>query len=103
VEFIARKGIAEKYDSPDGSIADKILHLSEIGLPTSEVAHIADALAEKAGIARYDGDKSRFCAAGDVEGLFIIVDYNQKKWIPMMDEAIAFPFETLVENNRDRY
>lgn len=103
VEFIAREGIKQKYSSPQGGISDKIIRLSEIGLPTSDVSDIADTIKSKAEIDRYDGDKSRFCAAGDEEGMFIIVDYKQKKWIPMMDDVIPFPFAAMIENKGKRY
>jgi hypothetical protein len=37
----------------------------------------------------FDGDFSSFCALGNDEGLFILIDKNKKKWFPTNDVAHA--------------
>jgi len=97
VEFIARRNL--NINSSDSFSAKSLLSLSEIGIPTSNVPEIFTKLNEEYALEKYDCDLRRFCAVGDEYGLFIIVNYNLKKWLPAMDEALPFPFEILFDNN----
>ncbi len=97
VELIARKNLNIYLSN---SFSEKsLLHLSEIGVPTTDVSAVAKKLKKNYGIETYDGDLSRFHAAGSETGLFIIVNSKVKKWIPAMDEAKPFPFEVSIVNH----
>ncbi len=97
VEFIARR-ILNKNSSESFS-GKNLLHVSEIGIPTSNVPETFKKLNVEYGLEKYDCDLKKFCAVGNEYGLFIVVNYNLKKWLPHMDEALPFPFEILFENN----
>jgi catechol-2,3-dioxygenase len=100
VEFIARKNL--NLNSSEPFTGKSLLHVSEIGIPTSNVPELFKKLnkEEEGGLEKYDCDLERFCAVGDEYGLFIVVNYYLKKWLPLMDEALPFPFEILFDNNK---
>jgi len=108
VEFIARKNLelscAEKFSSKS------IFGISEIGLPTEDVAatfhllkhQIAQALPRGRTLQKYWGNFENFCAAGDEQGLFIIVNQRKKLWYPTQTPALPFPFQlgfSIAENS----
>lgn len=96
VEFIARENLQAHRNEP--FTEKSLLHLSEVGVPTVDVRSVVEKLQETCGIQTYDGNLTRFNAAGGETGLFIIVNRTVKKWIPNMDEAMPFPFEVWIEN-----
>ncbi|SNT29090.1 Catechol-2,3-dioxygenase [Ekhidna lutea] len=99
VEFIARKNLNIPSDSKFDS--GSFMHISEIGLPVSDVRSTYEFLNRECGLAKFSGDYQRFCAIGEETGLFITIDYNQKDWIPNDDKAYPFPFEAeFVNQNR---
>jgi catechol 2,3-dioxygenase-like lactoylglutathione lyase family enzyme len=100
VEFIARGNL--NINSSDSFSAKSLLSLSEIGIPTSNVPEIFTKLNEEYALGKYDCDLKKFCAVGDENGLFIVVNYNLKKWLPAMDEALPFPFEIHFDNNKGK-
>ena len=67
-------------------------------MPVADVLKTFENLKSNFNLDKYDGDYERFCAVGDENGLFIVVNYNDKKWFPQMDEAKPFPFEIIFEN-----
>ena len=67
--------------------AAAFMGISEIGVVTEGVAPVYDALNDLAPLPVYDGSFDRFCAAGDPEGLFIIIDKRRKQWFPTLEEA----------------
>ncbi len=91
VEFIDRRNLAAGSDK-DFSPKD-ILEISETGLPVDDILSAFQMLSDQTGIKKYSGNLENFCAAGDEHGLFIIVDQNDKKWLPTEKQALAFPFE----------
>ena len=91
LEFISRQHL-HRADSEEFS-EKNILGVSEIGLATSNVEEIFNFLNNHFGLTKFSGDYERFCATGDDEGLFIIINKNQKDWIPTGDPAFAAPFE----------
>lgn len=90
VEFISRKDYFEPVSIEFS--AKSILGISEIGLATSNVKEVFNFLNENFGLTKFSGDYERFCATGDDRGLFIIIDKDQKDWIPTGDKAFAAPF-----------
>lgn len=97
VEFIGRRNLNK--NSSDSFSRKNLLHVSEIGIPTSNVPDLFNKLNEEYGLEKYDCDLQKFCAVGNEYGLFIVVNYNLKKWLPLNDEALPFPFEIHFDNN----
>lgn len=91
LEFISRTHMFEPT-SQEFSAAS-IQGLSEIGLATWNVHDKFNFLNTNFGLTKFTGDYEHFCATGDDEGLFIIINKEQKDWIPVGDEAFASPFE----------
>jgi catechol-2,3-dioxygenase len=96
VEFIARKNLnikaTAKFDT------SQVLEISEMGAPTDHVRGVYDRLQQFFSIEKYSGDLTRFAAMGDEHGLFIVIDNQQKKWIPREDEAHFSPFEVRLKH-----
>ena len=102
VEFIARRNL--NLNSDNNFTSKSLLHISEIGLPTNDVSRLFNKLNEDYALEKYDCDLSKFCAVGDEYGLFIVVNYNLKKWLPAMDDVKPFPFDIQFENrSRDSF
>lgn len=91
VEFIARKNLNIETTLPFD--ANQVLEISEMGAPTQDVQGVYDNLQGVFPIQIYSGNLRRFAAMGDEQGLFIVIDNKQKKWIPRDDEAYYSPFE----------
>lgn len=73
--------------------SENLLGISEIGVATNNVKGIFDFLQEHTGLEKFTGDYERFCATGDDEGLFIVINKNKKDWIPTGDKAYSSGFE----------
>ena len=101
VEFIDRRNLGYKTDK--AFTLESILEISEVGLPVNNVLHAFQELNLKTGIEKHSGDYERFCAVGDEHGLFIIVDQNDKKWLPTELPAKAFPFQLEFLNDQKKY
>ena len=89
MELIARKNTQPMIEQPFG--VEQWLNISEIGAPTSDVEGLCAALIEE-GLPCYSGDLKNFAAIGKEEGLFIIINKDQRKWLPNDDQAFASPF-----------
>lgn len=76
---------------------EDILGISEIGLATRKVRETFDFLNKNFGLEKFSGDYERFCATGDDLGLFIIINKDQKDWIPTGDKAFASAFEIKID------
>jgi catechol 2,3-dioxygenase-like lactoylglutathione lyase family enzyme len=83
VEFIARKNL--KIESFTAFRPESILNISEIGLPVNNMERTLHHLNLVKKLPIYSGDMERFCAAGDENGLFIIINKEKKKWYPNDD------------------
>ncbi|WP_424961269.1 VOC family protein [Ekhidna sp.] len=101
VEFIARKNL--KIPSTQDFNSSSFQHISEVGLPVSDVKAALDLLNKQCNLRKFSGDFEKFCAIGGETGLFITIDYNQKDWIPNGDKAYPFPFTCVVENDGKRF
>ncbi len=91
VEFISRKDFFEP--AAENFSEESILGISEIGVATENVEEQFRFLNDNFGLQKFSGDYERFCATGDDEGLFIIINKSIKDWIPTGDKAFASPFE----------
>lgn len=93
VEFISRK----HWFPPQthGFSQDDLMGISEIGLATNEVGKAFDFLNQNFSLEKFTGDYEKFCATGDDQGLFIVIDKNQKDWFPSQDKAFASDFRIM--------
>ncbi|HBF19410.1 MAG: hypothetical protein CMI36_09465 [Owenweeksia sp.] len=96
VEFIARERIEEPFHSAFS--AKSIINISEVGLPVFQVSSAFNALHENTGIEKFDCKGNTFCACGNDEGLFIIVDKAEKRWFPTEEAARSYPLSVDFEN-----
>ena len=90
VEFISRK----HFFSPESEkfLGESIVGISEIGLATTDVKSAFDFLNQHFDLEKFTGDYEHFCATGDDEGLFIVINKEQKDWFPSNDKAFASEF-----------
>lgn len=84
MEFIARHNLNIEDDLSFS--ATSILNISEVGIPVDDIEPVYTTLNAINLLPIYDGDFNRFCAVGNEEGLFILVDRNKKQWYPTMQK-----------------
>ena len=101
VELIARKNLNISKNMPFDR--DALLEISEIGVPTDDIAKEFKILNELMGIAIFDGNFESFCAIGDEHGLFICVNKEKRNWFPTRDRAYASDFKIRVVENSTAY
>ncbi|MCB0661643.1 MAG: hypothetical protein KDC24_02795 [Saprospiraceae bacterium] len=99
LEFIARKNLNETSDAPFGPASFQ--RISEIGVPVKSVSEVFENLHFIAKQDIYSGDLHRFCAVGNEYGLFILINPEEKKWIPEMVDARFFPLEVHFTNYKN--
>ena len=90
VELIARRNPG--IFSPGKFGPDQFLGISEIGMPVEDIEQTCHSLNQIGTLPVYSGNFENFCAMGDENGLFIVVNRQQKKWYPTDDPAIPSPF-----------
>ncbi len=90
VEFIARRAI--KYESEEEFSSESAINISEIGIGTSCIQQLYQELNTMKPIRIFDGGFERFCALGNNEGLFIVVDLLKKDWFPTGDQIFPSGF-----------
>jgi len=93
VEFIGRERVKAKSRSVFNE--KDIISISEVGLPVFQVNEAFKVISQESGIEKFDCNSSTFCACGDDEGLFIIVDEAEKTWFPTDEAAKPFPLKVL--------
>lgn len=91
VEFIARKDLDIINTHPFSST--DLVSISEIGIVSNDNTAIYEQLQAIRSIPIYDGNLDRFCALGNAEGLFILVNNTKKKWFPTQEEAFVADFQ----------
>lgn len=97
VELIARKNLEIYVDKKFSH--RQFLGISEIGMPVENIEKTYIQLKSIEDIEIYDGNFDHFCAIGDENGLFIVVDSHNKKWFPTQKEARPAPFRIEGEFN----
>lgn len=97
VEFIARQNLAVLSDRPFSQ--SSVLAISEIGIPVSDIEKTYHELKRLSGFEIYDGSFERFCAVGDEDGLFIVINKEVKNWFPADDPAYSSDFEIKLESH----
>lgn len=97
LELIARKNLGvvsnNKFDGKS------FLNISEVGLPVWHLKPTVEYLKLNFDLEIFDGDCENFCAVGDEEGMFIVIDAKEKKWMPNDDDAYPHEFIVDFENN----
>jgi catechol-2,3-dioxygenase len=102
VELIARHRLASASDARfDGG---SLLEVSELGLPTPDVAGTVEFLERELGVPVFSGDRTTFAAVGDERGLFIVVPEG-RPWFPTdvaawpsrLDVAVAAARDAVLE------
>ena len=102
VELIARRTLDYQTTIPFST--SSLLAISEIGLPTSDINPIYQVINTKTKMPIYSGDTNRFCAIGNDNGLFIIINKQKKEnWYPTHDKAEAADFQLIFETNKITY
>lgn len=91
VEFISRRNL--DITSDDKFTSKSILNISEVAMVSNQIQQTFQKLNKLKSIEVYSGDFDRFCAAGDENGLFIIVNNELKKWFPTGDLIEQSDFE----------
>jgi catechol 2,3-dioxygenase-like lactoylglutathione lyase family enzyme len=101
VEFIARHDLPTASNAPFS--AQSILQISEIGLPVPAIAPFFEALNQHFTIPMYShiSNLSTFCAAGDAEGLLIIVPL-QRVWYPTNQMNGIFPLKIWLQYESEK-
>ncbi|WP_046758652.1 VOC family protein [Kordia jejudonensis] len=97
VEFIARKDLNIINSHPFS--ATDLINISEIGIVSNDHKTIYEKLHAMRPISIYDGSLDRFCALGNAEGLFILVNNTKKKWFPTQEEALIADFQVKGDYN----
>lgn len=91
VELIARERIGKQTQNTFE--ANQFLSISEIGIPVENILHTYDQLSAIAPFPVFSGSFDTFCAIGNDEGLFIVIDKNKKDWFPTHDPAPSSGFK----------
>ncbi len=85
VEFIARKNLGIESNTPFRP--ESLLCISEIGVPVNNMERTYHHINLVKQLPIYSGSLDLFCAAGDENGLFIIINKEKRKWFPTDDVA----------------
>lgn len=96
LELIARHDLPNAIDQPFN--ASSICEISEVGFPVPEIAPFYQDLHQQFGLPMYSqiSNLNTFCAAGDPQGLFIIVPLN-RAWFPTQRINGIFHIRILME------
>lgn len=90
MEFIARNDLNVESDEIFSS--KSVLSISEMAIAVNTIEPIYNAIIKIKEIPVYSGDISRFCALGNEEGLFILINKALKKWFPTQEDAYTSDF-----------
>jgi len=90
MEFIARDLVEAKKEALFS--VSSLLSISEMAIATNDIETIYNSINELKHIPIFDGDFSRFCALGNHDGLFILIDNTKKKWYPTNDQVFTSEF-----------
>lgn len=101
-EFIARydleNDIERSFDQTE------IINVNEIGMCISDIEQINNSLEEALGSLFYKGDRVRFGTHGNKEGLFLLVNNNEKKeWFPTTLKTKSYPFVATVKTDNGKF
>ncbi|GAA3610218.1 hypothetical protein GCM10022396_29250 [Flavivirga amylovorans] len=69
-----------------------LLSISEIGIVATNLESIYNSINNIKSIPVFDGSLERFCALGNENGLFILINKTIKTWHPTQEEAFTSNF-----------
>jgi catechol-2,3-dioxygenase len=95
VELIARHNLPNKSESVFDS--GSFLNISEIGMPASSVNNLFSLIHSMMGEKLWRGNIQTFAAAGNEEGLFIIVT-TKRNWFPTDKPCRIFPMTVRIKS-----
>ena len=95
VEFIARRPLRLPAIRPFSH--KSIAGASEMGVAVRSIRPFYEKLHQGFGLELFDGSFDKFCAVGDHEGLFIVVDQATKDWFPAGIPAKPAPFSCTLD------
>ncbi len=98
IEFIARHRL-ENASNGEFSF-NNITSISEIGMPVKNVEEFFKEINEATGIPLFSGDNESFTAAGDDNGLLIIVPEG-RNWFPNCPPAKIYPITLELSGIKD--
>jgi len=90
VEFIARRDL--NINSNMAFSPKQIISISEVALVTTNISSLYRVISKIKPISVYDGGFDKFCALGNQNGLFILIDKTVKSWHPTGEEAHTADF-----------
>ncbi len=99
IELIARHNL--NNSSQKAFSGKSLLSISEIGFPVHNVEEFFNIINRNFNIPDFSGDLKTFTAAGDDNGLFIIVP-GGRKWFPDCPDAKIFPIAVKIITNTEK-
>ncbi|WP_353779356.1 VOC family protein [Winogradskyella sp. 3972H.M.0a.05] len=90
LEFIARRNLNIENDVEFSS--SSLVSISEMAIATNDIESLYQQINRIQSIPIFYGDFDRFCAVGNDEGLFILIDKAKKTWYPTLEEAFTSDF-----------
>ncbi len=101
-ELIARRNLPNHSNRPFDS--QSLLEIGEIGLPTFNIEQEYRLLNAHADLPIFSGSLERFCAIGDEQGLFIVINKHLKKeWFPTKDKPWSADFNITFSEKGKEY
>ncbi|WP_010521895.1 VOC family protein [Aquimarina agarivorans] len=102
VEFIIRHDLNNFTD--DNFNINQIICVHEIGMPTTNISAINCQLETTLGTNFWKGDLKRFGVHGDLEGIFLLPNYNFKTtWFPTEVAVLPVTFQAAVKTNKGHF
>lgn len=98
-EFIGRRALP---DSPATEfMIDKILGVSEIGLPVAEVVNVVEEISLHCALTRvHDDSGPNFVGIGNDEGLLIVVN-DERPWFPTGEAPVISPIYVKIQTGEN--
>lgn len=90
VEFISRQDL--RIESSEVFSSKSVNSISEIALVTAKISKLFKTIYTLKPIDIFHGNFNRFCALGNHEGLFILLDKTVKTWHPTSEAAHTADF-----------
>ena len=90
LEFIAREDL--NFESDFAFTSNTILSISEIGIATNDIQKLYQVIKSIKPITIFDGNFNNFCALGNHNGLFILVEKRKNYPYPTNDKAVTSDF-----------
>ena len=102
-EFIVRYDL-KNPDFTEHFGPEHLLSVNEIGMPANNTSALNKVLEEEMGSPLWTGNLTRFGANGTQEGLFLLLNYNQKKtWFPTDIFPQPSAFRGIFESSGTKY